>query len=285
MFNNNTNIEDLVAISHLIGKNDSYVQGAGGNISQKISGTEMAIKASGFLLKEIESNKGVSIVDFQLVNSKLRQPKMNDNAFSQAMSSAITGGEDKPSIETGFHALLGKFVIHSHSVFVNTIACCLEGPDLIEKNFKEALWIEYATPGRDITCKLMEHLNGHIPKKGVIILQNHGVISWDETSNGAFKIHEDLNNSIKSLFKFQPYNYDSSIQTKPEDVLFPDQAVFLNSDKKTLDTISAKEISFAYKYILNSIKENQLTPNFLSQIEVDKLVNMEAEKLRVKIAK
>ena len=282
---NSTNIDDLVTISQLIGRNSSYVQGAGGNISQKISDTEMAIKASGFLLKEIKSNKGVSIVDFPLINSKLRQPQMNDNAFSQAMSSAITGGEEKPSIETGFHALLGKFVIHSHSVFVNTIACCFEGADLIEENFKDALWIEYATPGRDITCKLMEHFSGHIPKKGVIILQNHGVISWDKTSNGAFKIHEDLNNGIKSLFKFQPYNYESSIHAKFEDVLFPDQAVFLNSDKKTLNTISAKEISFAYKYILSSIEENQLTPNFLSQIEVDKLVSMEAEKLRVKLAK
>ena len=68
-------------------------------------------------------------------------------------------------------------------------------------------------------------------------------------------------------------------------MLFPDQAVFLNSDKKTLNTISAKEIAFAYKYILSSIEENQLTPNFLSQIEVDKLVSMEAEKLRVKLAK
>ena len=282
---NSTNIDDLVTISQLIGRNSSYVQGAGGNISQKISDTEMAIKASGFLLKEIKSNKGVSIVDFPLINSKLRQPQMNDNAFSQAMSSAITGGEEKPSIETGFHALLGKFVIHSHSVFVNTIACCFEGADLIEENFKDALWIEYATPGRDITCKLMEHFSGHIPKKGVIILQNHGVISWDNTSNGAFKIHEDLNNRIKSLFKFQPYNYEGSIHAKFEDVLFPDQAVFLNSDNKTLNTISAKEISFAYKYILSSIEENQLTPNFLSQIEVDKLVSMEAEKLRVKLAK
>jgi rhamnose utilization protein RhaD (predicted bifunctional aldolase and dehydrogenase) len=282
---NSTNIDDLVTISQLIGRNSSYVQGAGGNISQKISDTEMVIKASGFLLKEIKSNKGVSIVDFPLINSKLRQTQMNDNAFSQVMSSAITGGEEKPSIETGFHALLGKFVIHSHSVFVNTIACCFEGADLIEKNFKDALWIEYATPGRDITCKLMEHFSGRIPKKGVIILQNHGVISWDKTSNGAFKIHEDLNNRIKSLFKFQPYNYESSINAKFENVLFPDQAVFLNSDKKTLNTISAKEISFAYKYILSSIEENQLTPNFLSQIEVDKLVGMEAEKLRVKLAK
>lgn len=279
------NLDDLKFLSSEVGMNDSYIQGAGGNISQKISDKKMAIKASGFLLKEIADNHGISIVDYKAVNAVLSNQEISEKNFSHALLTTHISGEKKPSIETGFHALLGKFVIHSHSVYVNTIGCAKEGFDFTKKNLKEVFWIDYATPGISITSKIKSFFHENIPAKGIIILQNHGVISWDDTADGALQQHEWVNKEIKKLVVFQPYNFLENALPPCSKFLFPDHAVFQNSNNKIRETLNAKKIAFSHKYILESIQQNQLTPNFLSNIEVDKLINMDSEKFRVKIAK
>ena len=45
----------------------------------------------------------------------------------------------RPSVEVGFHAILKKYVIHTHSVYANIITCSMEGEALAEKLFKDSI--------------------------------------------------------------------------------------------------------------------------------------------------
>jgi len=58
-------IEKLAWLSQNIGNHLDYVQGGGGNISVKISDNLMAIKASGFELKNLTENYGFAFVNHQ----------------------------------------------------------------------------------------------------------------------------------------------------------------------------------------------------------------------------
>ena len=47
---------DFVKMSQLAGSRSDYVQGGGGNTSVKLKNGQMAIKASGYCLKDIEKD-------------------------------------------------------------------------------------------------------------------------------------------------------------------------------------------------------------------------------------
>jgi rhamnose utilization protein RhaD (predicted bifunctional aldolase and dehydrogenase) len=281
-------LTDLIETSNTLGKRIDYIQGAGGNLSVKISDSEMAIKASGFLLKEIQLKKGISFVDFNKINDYLKKPHDKDDDFNNTINSFVVNNDIKPSIETGFHALLGDFVIHSHSVYVNYLLCTFEGKELIKKIVPQGIWIDYSAPGRSVTLEIMKKLGKALPGNGIIFMQNHGMICWAENSKSALNIHEEINNIIRSNHKFSEFNYLQNAKKenlKHKTILFPDQAVFLKENSKTSETSSAKENAYAYEYILKNIQDNRLTPKFLTEDEIDEIVNMKSEKFRVKIAK
>ena len=72
-------LEKLAWLSQKIGNRLDYVQGGGGNISVKISDNLMAIKASGFELKNLTENYGFAFVNHQRIakeiNKEINKPK------------------------------------------------------------------------------------------------------------------------------------------------------------------------------------------------------------------
>ena len=67
---------------------------------------------------------------------------VSEDKFSDKVNTFQTESTGRPSIETGFHSYLGKFVIHTHSVFTNILNCSVEGKDQIKKLFPEAILIK-----------------------------------------------------------------------------------------------------------------------------------------------
>ena len=61
-------LKELVLISRSAGSRSDYVQGGGGNTSVKLDDNLMAVKASGFMLKDISQNEG--FVVFIINNNK-----------------------------------------------------------------------------------------------------------------------------------------------------------------------------------------------------------------------
>ena len=272
-------------ISNAIGAKPEYIQGGGGNVSAKIDNSRMVIKASGEYCKQLTLDKGYCIVDYVAIRNYLREPDQSENTFTKKIKSFVTDTNNRPSIETGFHAQLGKFVVHTHSIYVNILACAREGKAVLKELFPSMLWIEYSTPGLDLNLAIQKAFS-FSKKTNIIFLQNHGIIVVSENAKNALSTHEEINKKIKDFL-----NLDAAIYKDPiidsdyvkHNVLFPDQVIYTLSNESILETTAAKETLWAYDFILKSIKKINFTPQFISQEKVNILLNMEGEKFRQKV--
>jgi len=286
----NDELKNLSYISKAIGQYSSYVQGGGGNTSVKMGSNKMAIKASGYLLSDVTETSGFSVVDYNAIRSYLEKPDDDEEEFVRAIKSFVMETDNRPSIETGFHVLLGDYVIHTHSVYANILNCSQEGMGIAEKIFPDSLWIEYATPGRDLTLKIKDAIAKHNGEPEIIFLQNHGVIISGKNFNNVLNLHESLNNKIKEFLNIDKDSFDSWNVIKDfsyvkDHILFPDQVVYTYTGGDSLKSPAAEQTLLAYSFILATIEQKHLTPNFIDKRNIDILLNMESEKYRIKVMK
>lgn len=210
-------LADFSRLSKTAGARADYVQGGGGNTSVKLPGGLMAIKASGFCLKDIEPNKAYAVLDCATLRKFYYE---NDpSAFSdvekagseqaRAATKAIEGLEPlRPSVEAGFHSILKTFVLHTHSVYANLACCAVDCKDIAEKAFAGAdyTWgmVPYTDPGANLTFAIrdemarVEKATGKAPS--VILMQNHGIIAHDDDPDRCLAIHADANGRLAAQF-------------------------------------------------------------------------------------
>ena len=122
-------ISDLIEISQYAGTRVDYTQGGGGNTSVK-DGDVMYIKASGFKLKDIDATTAYVPMDLTKIKTFFESVDLNDGRDYDALNKQVTAEATlkfeglaplRPSVEVGFHAILKKYVIHTHSVYANII--------------------------------------------------------------------------------------------------------------------------------------------------------------------
>lgn len=282
-------IKNLVHISKQIGLHPDFVQGGGGNTSVKITDDLMAIKASGSLLKNMSENQGFALVNHKEINHHitdrliLRDSEDTFSYFLKDKTSKIGAHKSlKPSIETGFHALLDhKYIVHTHSVYANILNCTEEGKEISKKLFPNSIWVDYANPGKDITIAISESIKNKI--SDIIFMQNHGIIICASTAEEAYKLHQSVNDKIIKHFNISPdyklKKIEFNLQQIRENVLFPDQIVYLLSED-LINTDAGIETLYSYDYIMNKINKFALTPHFITKKDIDYIKNMESEKYR-----
>ena len=66
---NRARLENFSRVSKTVGGRADYVQGGGGNTSVKLEGGRMAIKASGFCLKDIEVDRAYAVLDYEALRA------------------------------------------------------------------------------------------------------------------------------------------------------------------------------------------------------------------------
>jgi len=185
-------IEDYIYLCKLFGGCYDLVQTNGGNISVK-DDTKIIIKKSGFKMIETQINKGYVICD---INKIRLQMELND----ENLQNTIIQGEDKatPSIETFFHLLPKKYVVHLHPTFLLHILCLKSWKeDLQHMNLPfNYLCIDYCKPGIELSNSIFEHYND----QNVIFLQNHGLILCDNSIDNIVDLCVQINRSIKNTF-------------------------------------------------------------------------------------
>lgn len=282
-------LSDFISLSKSIGEKVCYVQGCGGNTSIKLDSKRMIIKASGVLLKDMRDDYGYSVVDYPSIIQYTAHADSDDDVFSQKINSFITETSNRPSIEAGLHALLGKIVVHSHSVFSNLLACSNEGWKITQELFPDSLWLSYAAPGKSITDALRYALNSIKITPQIIFLENHGLVISAETTHNAFDLHEFVNMSIckylginfKDITELPPF---TDLSFAADHVFFPDQVVF-TCDPRLRVTQAGKETLMAYNYLWREIGASKiLSPRFISHAESLRLLTMESEKYRQRIS-
>ncbi|MFY9176160.1 MAG: class II aldolase/adducin family protein [Caldicoprobacterales bacterium] len=209
-------LKGLEKISQQAGKCPDLVQGGGGNTSAKLDDRYMAVKASGYRLDQVTEQEGYVIVDYQKIRDYFATVDTKRDVDFEKESAGFMKAcvlEERnpknlrPSIETGFHSFMGKYVIHTHSVYGNILCCAKEGREIADKIFSEdfaMLWVPYTNPGFDLTLELNKAMDEFREKKGylprVVFMENHGVIVSDETPEGCLDLNDRVNTAIIEYF-------------------------------------------------------------------------------------
>jgi NAD(P)-dependent dehydrogenase (short-subunit alcohol dehydrogenase family)/rhamnose utilization protein RhaD (predicted bifunctional aldolase and dehydrogenase) len=199
-------LAQLIEISCAVGSREDYVQVGGGNTSVKSPDRRtMAIKASGTALTAMSESAGWVEVDVAAVLSIFARTDLaqletdaREARVLQHFASAIVGGKGRPSVETALHAMLGRFVIHTHPVAANALNC---GPGL--KALEEitpagelpALWVPYTDPGWVLAntvkslAEAYQQAQGCLPT--VLFMENHGLLVSAPEAEACLALHAD----------------------------------------------------------------------------------------------
>lgn len=267
-------LKELEWISQQVGRCPDQVQGGGGNTSAKLDHRYMAVKASGYRLDQVTERDGYVIVDYQKIRDYFstvdtsRDIDYEKESTDFIRACVLENGSRspknlRPSIETGFHSFMGKYVIHTHSVYGNILCCAREGREIAERIFSEGfamLWVPYINPGFDLTIELNKAMdeykakNGCLPK--IVFMENHGVIVSEEKAESCLELNDRVNMAIKeyfaieeeypeikvekigeNLYKSRTEYLSNFLRTNPigpeffrEVVLYPDQLVYLGDN-------------------------------------------------------
>lgn len=261
------------------------VQGAGGNVSVKIGTDRMLIKASGRTFVEIKPD-GCGLVSVR--HEPLRR-YLSDPASHRATESAHLdvvrsytkerGKSERPSMEVWFHTLLPRYVLHTHSVYVNILACSKEGPAMFKKimhgNGIDCHSFSYCNPGFELGAHMAKRLQKLKVVPAVVFLENHGIIVASGSANDCIMLHDSIEKHIRNALRIQkrftlePLNQKESSDFKTH-VLFPDQLIYPEH----------RAIRAAHRFILHHIRRAGLTISTLLDKDIEIVVNMEAEKHR-----
>ena len=214
---NKTRLDNFTRISTSVGARADYVQGGGGNTSAKLEGGLMAIKASGYCLKDIRPDKAYAVLDYEALRgfynntdpATLADVEKAGSEQAKANTKAVDGlAALRPSVEAGFHSILDTYVAHSHSVYANRAACSAE----LEAIAKDALadadyswgWVSYVDPGARLTFSIRDEVRRVEAETGrrpaAIFMQNHGLIAHSDDPDMCLRVHTDVNDRIAKAF-------------------------------------------------------------------------------------
>lgn len=276
---------ELLKLAKHLGEKFAYVQGAGGNVSVKDDSGWMHIKASGSLLSRMNVEKDVCIVHYLKIRNAIKNKIIKNDLQSTEFGISVrheSMQNQRPSMEYGFHALLDKYVLHSHSVFVNTVLCSTESSEIITTLFPDDVELKYITPGINLTYEIQESKKMHNDYL-IFFLRNHGLIVSGFKLQNVINAHEDINKKIIKKFQLDDFNDSYSpwndFEYMKDHILFPDQAVFLTSEQ-TFNSNAGKQIRQVYQYIHNQMHKIGLKPNYLANVEAKMLLSLESEKYR-----
>jgi rhamnose utilization protein RhaD (predicted bifunctional aldolase and dehydrogenase) len=223
----NEALRELVKISNAVGSDSSFVLGGFGNTSVKTAdGRFMYIKQSGTALKDMTSRGGWRRLKLDSVLAILkdrtlgrmavgeREDKMTEMLFSACEDKFCVRGcgaraAARPSVESCFHSMLDRVVIHLHPAAVLAYCCAKEGQGKLEKLFKQdshpPVWVPYANPGYMLARRIEKLTCDYKARYGraaaIMFLQNHGLIAAANNSNTALQLVRRVVNICDSKLK------------------------------------------------------------------------------------
>ena len=235
----NNALGDLIKISNATGRDVTLVQAGGGNTSVKTAdGKYMYIKASGTALKDMNMKDGwrrlrldvvLSIIEDKSIarlDTQARETEVK-NRLLLACDDEISR-EARPSLESHFHALLDKYVVHLHPEAVLAYTCAKNGREKLQKLFKDEkfppVWVPYVGLGYMLARKIKKVTADYKKRYGkgpaIIFLQNHGLaVAANSTSAALRLVHrvvKDCNGKLRQLKpgKIRPISDQTITDTK-----------------------------------------------------------------------
>jgi rhamnose utilization protein RhaD (predicted bifunctional aldolase and dehydrogenase) len=182
-------LTELVAVCRAVGDDLALVQAGGGNASVKTADDRsMWIKSSGARMREVSASRGAVEVDVAGVRRAVHDAVDHD-AYVREVGAAAASGADRPSLETGFHALLDRTVLHTHSLHAAALGCVDGGATALVG--LGCAWVPYATPGLDLARAIGRAIERHRADRGaapeLLVLERHGLIASAATGDQAVR--------------------------------------------------------------------------------------------------
>lgn len=263
-------LKQLADMSQAIGKRADYAQGGGGNTSVKLNDELMAVKASGYKLKDMTPGDGFVVIKYQEIRKYYDRVNLESDtdyykdstAFVKENTVTLPGLKEgmRASVEAGFHSLLYDYVIHTHSVYSNLICCTKEGKSIADKIFSGSeygyAWVPYVTPGFDLTLAIKHLLDDHDTMPKIIFMESHGILVSSDDYEECVSLHEMVTDKIlaeldmpnefahvgleetgedtyvskSELLKDYFKGTDRGARWFEEHILYPDQAAYLSGN-------------------------------------------------------
>ncbi|MFO7637576.1 MAG: class II aldolase/adducin family protein [Clostridia bacterium] len=266
-------LKQMAEMSVIAGKDPDITQGGGGNTSVKLDGELMAVKASGCKLKDMTECKGFVVLNYRKVREYYDRVDLDSGVDYYADSAEFVKNNSvelpnmekgmRASVEAGFHSLLKKYVVHTHSVYANLLCCTREGKDLAAELFGQGkhpfIWLPYTAPGFMLTLEIKRALDRLDSVPGMIFMESHGLIITSDQYEECRELGDMVTEKVRTRMGItEPYGHvgiqqtgentyasDSDIlrgyfqgSNKDADwfertILYPDQAAYLSGNIST----------------------------------------------------
>ncbi len=236
-------IIDRVRTSNLLGQNKNLVLHGGGNTSVKLIENNifgepeeiLYVKGSGWDLESITID-GFSPVKLKPLLALSKLSKLSDSQMvNELLVNMTKASAPTPSVEAILHAIIPyKFVDHTHADSFIAISNSINGEHIIKKIYGEkVIIIPYVMPGFDLAKVCVKYLENGI-KDGVIgmLLLNHGIFSFGETSQESYKRMLDLVEISDSYLRENTINIATRNITKKSNLDIEQIAILRNKVSK-----------------------------------------------------
>jgi len=195
-------LDQLVHLSNLMGRDTRLVQPGGGNTSIKV-GPELLVKGSGTDLRTI-GRKGFTRLSLPALDALRTAESMDDAEMMRFMAGCMLQPDQPvPSVETPLHSLLPHRVIaHTHDVATMSLTNVTDAvaERLVGELFAgEIVYVPYVRPGFPL-ARAVSRMVDQIPERAIgMTLAHHGLVVW---ADSARECYARLIRSIKVIEDF-----------------------------------------------------------------------------------
>jgi uridine kinase len=252
-------ISSLVRLSKLYGNDNSYVQGPAGNVSVKCL-DNMLIKSSGIQLKDVDYFTGWSQLDINYLTEYFSFANNLDNCKYFYILNESIQNNTVPSMESGMHSILKRYVVHTHPDELIPILCHKDCESIIKTFFTDIdyCFVPLLMPG----LELYEFIAKQDKVYDVYFLQNHGLVVTSDLEEN-LQLHDDICKRASQIKL-------DKIESTTEGYITPDEYIFRDrNDKWYID------MKTYYTNVKQSYKCNTIDKQFLTVLD-----NLEFEKHR-----
>src|SRR5512147_1289657 len=176
-------LDQLVYLSNLVGREPRLVQPGGGNTSVKI-GEVLLVKGSGTDLRTID-RRGFTRLSLARLATLRDMTAMGDAEMMRFMAGCMMVQDGPvPSVETPLHSLLPhRVIVHTHDIATMSLTNVTDA--VAERLTAELLggeiaYVPYARPGFPLAHALRDQLD-RVPAHAIgLVLAHHGLVVWAE---------------------------------------------------------------------------------------------------------
>lgn len=220
-------IDELLDLCRYAGSSVEIGQGAGGNASVKTPDGVMWIKASGYRLSAVREGHGylpmrtpeAASLSQSIAGMDALAANLSMSAYLQSL--VLDSTNLRPSLETWFHVVLGRVVLHTHPIYANAFACMEGGREELECLLSERpAYVEYHSPGHLLGEAVHRTALGYYRDRGTrpaqLLLENHGLIATAETGREAIARSQEVLEAGRRFFG--PLDEDTFCPAKPAEL-------------------------------------------------------------------